>query len=150
MCKATPLNGRTDQGLAWPTPHLHPPKPFPKSFHGKRVDYHLLEVTTRQTPGLHYLFAHIGSPSLRSTFILGCSAPLGYPEPPNFTGRKQERQMLTDWLLEDREHPLLSLVAIGGMGKSPLAWRWLQEDVIEAGIELDGIVWWILDNYINI
>ena len=67
-----------------------------------------------------------GPGSLRSPLILGCSAPLGYPEPPNFTGRKQERQMLTQWLLEDREHPLLSLVAIGGMGKSHLAWRWLQ------------------------
>ena len=50
--------------------------------------------------------------------------PHPYPEPPNFTGRTQERQMLNEWLREDREHPLLSLVAIvqSGMGKSHLAW----------------------------
>ncbi len=69
--------------------------------------------------------------------------PHPYPEAPNFTGRKKERgAMLTKWLLEDTEHPLLSMVAIGGMGKSALTWRWLQEDVIGKGVEFDGIVWW--------
>ena len=75
--------------------------------------------------------------------------PHPYPEAPNFTGRKKERAMLTKWLLEDTEHPLLSMVAIGGMGKSALCWRWLQEEVIgegeekgKTGIELDGVVWW--------
>lgn len=68
--------------------------------------------------------------------------PHPYPEAPNFTGREKEREMLTNWLTEDKEHPLLSMVAIGGMGKSALAWRWLQEEVIERGLELDGVVWW--------
>ncbi|UCH88408.1 MAG: tetratricopeptide repeat protein [Thermoplasmata archaeon] len=68
--------------------------------------------------------------------------PHPYPEAPNFTGRFTEKQMLTNWLTGDPEHPLLSLVAIGGMGKSALAWRWLQEEVIERELELDGIVWW--------
>jgi len=56
--------------------------------------------------------------------------PHPYPEAPNFTGRKKERAMLRKWLTEDKEHPLLSMVAIGGMGKSALAWRWLMEDVM--------------------
>lgn len=68
--------------------------------------------------------------------------PHPYPEAPNFTGRKKERAMLTEWLLEDREHPLLSMVAIGGMGKSALAWRWLHEDVLGKVVQLDGIIWW--------
>ena len=72
--------------------------------------------------------------------------PHPYPEAPNFTGRIKERAMLTKWLLEDKEHPLLSMVAIGGMGKSALAWRWLQEDVIgedgATGEALEGVVWW--------
>jgi len=72
-----------------------------------------------------------------TTFI-----PHPYPEAPNFTGRRKERKMLTDWLTADTAHPLLSMVAIGGMGKSALAWRWLQEEVIEKGMALDGAVWW--------
>ena len=68
--------------------------------------------------------------------------PHPYPEAPNFTGRKKERAMLTKWLLEDREHPLLSMVAIGGMGKSALAWRWVMGDVIGKDVVVDGIVWW--------
>jgi len=68
--------------------------------------------------------------------------PHPYPEAPNFTGRKKERAMLTEWLTEDGDRPLLSLMAIGGMGKSSLSWRWLQEDVIEKGLEFDGIFWW--------
>lgn len=76
-------------------------------------------------------------PQTPLTFI-----PHPYPEAPNFTGRKKEREMLTNWLTKDKEHPLLSMVTIGGMGKSALAWRWLQKEVIEKGLELDGIVWW--------
>ncbi len=68
--------------------------------------------------------------------------PHPYPEAPNFTGRVAEKQMLTDWLLHDPEHPLLSMVAIGGMGKSALAWRWLQEEVLGKDNQLDGVVWW--------
>ncbi len=87
-------------------------------------------------------------PATLVTFI-----PHPYPEAPNFTGRVTEKKMLTDWLMHDPGHPLLSMVAIGGMGKSALAWRWLQEEVLKHGngedgigngekIELEGVVWW--------
>ncbi len=46
-----------------------------------------------------------------------------YPMPPNFTGRVDERAMLTHWLGADAAHPLLSLRALGGFGKSALAWH---------------------------
>ena len=43
-----------------------------------------------------------------------------YPMPPNFTGRAAEREMLSQWLEMDTEHPLLVLRAPGGFGKSAL------------------------------
>jgi hypothetical protein len=57
-----------------------------------------------------------------------------YPLQENFTGRRTERRMLTDWLTGNR--PVLSIVAIGGMGKSALTWAWLQRDVL--GLPLPG------------
>lgn len=62
-----------------------------------------------------------------------------YPLQENFTGRVRERHMLTDWLASGRN--VLSLTAIGGMGKSALTWFWLQNDVLPA-VKLDGVLWW--------
>ncbi|MFC2036759.1 restriction endonuclease [Chloroflexota bacterium] len=64
--------------------------------------------------------------------ILSLSDPcLAHPYPlqENFTGRVHERQMLTEWLVGGGR-PLLTLIAIGGMGKSALTWAWLQRDVL--------------------
>jgi len=58
----------------------------------------------------------------------------------NFTGRVEERKTLTEWFCHDEKHPILSLTAIGGMGKSALSWVWLNLDVLGKsipGIELD-------------
>jgi tetratricopeptide (TPR) repeat protein len=63
-----------------------------------------------------------------------------YPMPPNFTGRIAERQMLSDWLDADTVHPLLSLRALGGFGKSALVWHWLTHDVKPA--DWPRVVWW--------
>ena len=52
-----------------------------------------------------------------------------YPMPPNFTGRLDERKMLNRWLDADATHPLLSLRALGGFGKSALVWHWLTHDI---------------------
>ena len=46
-----------------------------------------------------------------------------YPMPPNFIGRIAERAMLTHWLKEDSENRLFILRALGGFGKSALAWQ---------------------------
>ena len=59
-----------------------------------------------------------------------------YPLQEHFTGRLRERQMLTEWL-KGGEHPVLALVAIGGMGKSALTWVWLQRDVL--GLPVPGL-----------
>lgn len=63
-----------------------------------------------------------------------------YPMPPNFTGRVEERAMLTRWLTEDAAHPLLTLRALGGFGKSALVWHWLTHDVRPA--DWPRVVWW--------
>jgi tetratricopeptide (TPR) repeat protein len=65
-----------------------------------------------------------------------------YPLQANFTGRVNERAELTAWL-EDDEHPIHELVAIGGMGKSALTWVWLTRDVVSSSdLKLDGVMWW--------
>jgi tetratricopeptide (TPR) repeat protein len=63
-----------------------------------------------------------------------------YPMPPNFTGRAVEREMLTRWLDADPAHALLVLRALGGFGKSALAWHWLTHDVSPP--RCPRVVWW--------
>ncbi|HEY0782221.1 MAG TPA: toll/interleukin-1 receptor domain-containing protein [Thermoanaerobaculia bacterium] len=63
-----------------------------------------------------------------------------YPMPPNFTGRVAEREMLDCWLGADVKHPLLSVRALGGFGKSALVWHWLTHDVQPTS--WPRVVWW--------
>ncbi len=58
-----------------------------------------------------------------------------YPLQTHFTGRCNERAMLTHWLAQGKQ-PAFALVAMGGMGKSALSWAWLQRDVL--GLPLPG------------
>jgi tetratricopeptide (TPR) repeat protein len=70
-----------------------------------------------------------------------------YPLQAHFTGRARERALLSDWLTRG-EHltaPILVIEAIGGMGKSALAWFWLHNDILPLNTEhwsLAGIFWW--------
>jgi hypothetical protein len=63
-----------------------------------------------------------------------------YGMPPNFTGRIKERAELTQWLANDAHHSLLVIRALGGFGKSALAWHWLLNDVQAA--QWPRVVWW--------
>lgn len=63
-----------------------------------------------------------------------------YPMPPNFTGRETERGMLTKWLTKNVENRLFILCALGGFGKSALAWHWLTHDVDAK--QWPKVVWW--------
>jgi hypothetical protein len=63
-----------------------------------------------------------------------------YPMPPNFTGRVAERKMLTDWLENDDGNRVFILRALGGFGKSALAWYWLTHDVDSK--QSSKVVWW--------
>ncbi|MCK4735757.1 MAG: DUF4062 domain-containing protein [Methanophagales archaeon] len=64
----------------------------------------------------------------------------------NFTGREQEKEMLTDWLTGD-SHSMLSVIAIGGMGKTALAWYWLMEDIKGSDEQPRKVVWWSFYDY---
>jgi len=67
-----------------------------------------------------------------------------YPAQAHFTGREQERADLTAWLSDDT-HPLLAVIAIGGMGKSALGWHWFHNDLVPLGLghwDLRGALWW--------
>ena len=84
-----------------------------------------------------------------------------YPLQANFTGRVKERQTLTQWLTHNT-HPVMAVIALGGMGKSALTWAWVQRDVLgqplpgetpdacveEAGCRVaeaarpEGMLWW--------
>lgn len=62
-----------------------------------------------------------------------------YPMPPNFTGRDAEQKMLDEWLANDKDR-LFILRALGGFGKSALAWQWISTHVSPA--DWTKLVWW--------
>jgi transcriptional regulator with XRE-family HTH domain/tetratricopeptide (TPR) repeat protein len=84
-----------------------------------------------------------------------------YPLQENFTGRKRERHVLTEWFL-GAKRPVFALIGMGGMGKSSLAWAWLQQDILSKSLpglsfhpetttegskasgdfHFEGVLWW--------
>lgn len=61
-------------------------------------------------------------------------------------GRQEELNLLTDWVTKPnsdvyRAH-VLSVVAIGGMGKSALTWKWFNEIAPAEMKPLAGRMWW--------
>jgi len=63
-------------------------------------------------------------------------------ESQSLIGRKKELKQLSKWA-SDPAHPtrLMNIVAIGGMGKSSLTWRWFN-DIAPTEIKLAGRLWW--------
>jgi tetratricopeptide (TPR) repeat protein len=55
-------------------------------------------------------------------------------------GREDELAVLERWVSDATA--VLSVVAIGGMGKSALAWKWFQEDAPRQMPGLRGRMWW--------
>jgi tetratricopeptide (TPR) repeat protein len=65
-----------------------------------------------------------------------------YPLELGFTGRTQELATLGEWFSQDKEHPLFALVAMGGTGKSALAWYWQQQLQKQTTAALQNVIWW--------
>ncbi len=61
-------------------------------------------------------------------------------------GRQHERNLLTDWVANPRSEiyrsHVVSIVAIGGMGKSALTWSWFDEIAPQEMKPLAGRIWW--------
>jgi tetratricopeptide (TPR) repeat protein len=61
-------------------------------------------------------------------------------------GRQEELNLLTDWITESQPEMrgvrILSIVAIGGLGKSALTWKWFNEIAPHEQPRLAGRMWW--------
>jgi tetratricopeptide (TPR) repeat protein len=61
-------------------------------------------------------------------------------------GRQEELNLLTDWVTKPNEKiyqaRVLNIVAIGGMGKSALTWKWFNDIAPHEMKPLKGRIWW--------
>ncbi len=61
-------------------------------------------------------------------------------------GRRDEHKLLTDWVKANKHVPpgirLFNVVAIGGMGKSALTWKWFNDIAPNELPHLKGRMWW--------
>jgi len=57
-------------------------------------------------------------------------------------GRQKELRMLTEWAAASTTAVFNFVVAIGGMGKSALTWKWFNEIAPEVMKPLAGRIWW--------
>jgi Domain of unknown function (DUF4062) len=61
-------------------------------------------------------------------------------------GRRDELKLLTDWITKNEQVPkdtrILSMIAMGGMGKSALTWKWFEDIAPNELPNLAGRMWW--------
>jgi len=81
-----------------------------------------------------YLPPSPSSPSLPSSWLHGHS----FATSTNFVGRDEERKFLNEWI--QKGPALLIIRALGGFGKSALAWQWLMTEAQGAGVK--QATWW--------
>ncbi|HXD34223.1 MAG TPA: DUF4062 domain-containing protein [Pyrinomonadaceae bacterium] len=72
--------------------------------------------------------------------------PYSLLETKDVVGRQAELNLLTDWVTTNRQVPahtrIFNLVAIGGMGKSALTWKWFNDIAPNELPNLAGHMWW--------
>jgi tetratricopeptide (TPR) repeat protein len=82
-------------------------------------------------------------PALPEAFI---AHPYALLQTPGLIGRRQELGMLTNWVTSREEQiydaRILNVVAIGGLGKSALTWRWFNDIAPQEVESLAGRMWW--------
>src|SRR5262249_34824135 len=59
----------------------------------------------------------------------------------DFVGRVAELNTIDDWCAAADPHPMLLFEAIGGSGKSMVAWTWLNGRAVQARSDLAGRFW---------
>ncbi|MCB0844968.1 MAG: DUF4062 domain-containing protein [Bacteroidetes bacterium] len=86
------------------------------------------------------LHAHSDIPPKPEAFV---AHPYTLLQVKGLIGRKQELEILTDWITRPYYQGIniFNIVAIGGMGKSALTWTWFHE-VAPQENDWDGRVWW--------
>lgn len=60
----------------------------------------------------------------------------------DLVGRKKELSMLTEWAKSTDGSVYNFIVAIGGMGKSALTWKWFNDTAVQVIPSLAGRMWW--------
>lgn len=99
------------------------------------VEYHEPDVTA-----FHYI----------STMTVPPEPYIAHPytllQTKGLIGRQEELNLLTDWVAKPDadvyQARILTLVAIGGMGKSALTWKWFNEIAPQEMKPLAGRFWW--------
>jgi tetratricopeptide (TPR) repeat protein len=89
--------------------------------------------------------SHPGSdiPALPETYI---AHPYTLLQTHGLIGRQKELKLLTDWVAKPNSEifksRIVSIAAIGGMGKSALTWKWFNEIAPREMKPLAGRIWW--------
>jgi predicted ATPase len=73
--------------------------------------------------------------------------PALYAEPPytgsdRFVGRQTQLDLVSDWAVPADAHPVLLFDAIGGSGKSMLAWEWTTRHAVQVRSDWAGRFWY--------
>ena len=78
--------------------------------------------------------------------VLYIAHPYTLLQTPTLIGRQHELNLLTDWVAKSGsvlyQARILSVVAIGGMGKSALTWKWFHDIAPNEMHPLTGRLWW--------
>ena len=99
------------------------------------IDYRQTDIQT---------FHYIGDiPASPESYV---AHPYTLLQTPKLIGRQTELKLITDWAAQPQceiyQASILSIVAIGGMGKSALAWEWFNGIAPLHIKELAGRIWW--------
>ncbi len=88
--------------------------------------------------GFHYISA---IPAPPEPYI---AHPYTLLQTTDLIGRRAELARLTDWVTrpENEGTVIFCLVALGGMGKSALSWKWFRDIAPQELPDLDGRLWW--------
>jgi tetratricopeptide (TPR) repeat protein len=102
---------------------------------------HSLSLYRRPNPGaLHYIGA---IPAPPEAYI---AHPYTLLQTKGLVGRRAELGLLTDWIAtpgaDVHGARILTIVAIGGMGKSALTWAWFHDIAPQRMKPLAGRLWW--------